>query len=117
METINDDIENDAGIALVMNKDRKLAKKEYGISKFPALGLFKNGAEVDNFVAYDGDLKDVAAVLNWLSDTETMEIAGNQICVFTYIKSGNIMKLIWQIYSIFSTCFLRMNHRSNRARK
>ena len=27
METINDDIENDAGIVLVMNKDRKLAKK------------------------------------------------------------------------------------------
>ena len=87
IETINDDIENDAGIVLVMNKDRKLAKKEYGISKFPALGLFKNGAEAENFVAYDRDLRDVAAVLNWLSDTETMEIAGNQICLFTYIKS------------------------------
>ena len=118
METINDDIENDAGIVLVMNKDRKLAKKEYGISKFPALGLFKNGAEVDNFVVYDGDLRDVAAVLNWLSDTETMEIAGNQICLFTCIKSGvKIMQLIWQIYSICQHTFFRMNHRSNRARK
>ena len=78
IETINDDIENDAGIVLVMNKDRKLAKREYGISKFPALGLFKNGAEADNFAAYDGDLRDVAALLNWLSDPETMEIPGNE---------------------------------------
>ena len=114
METINDDIENDAGIVLVMNKDRKLAKKEYGISKFPALGLFKNGAEVDNFVAYDGDLRDVAAVLNWLSDTETMEIAGIQICFFAYFKT--ILKntfLIWVLYAICSTYLECLNFRSN----
>ena len=76
LETINDDIENDAGIVVVMNKDRKLAKKEYGISKFPALGLFRNGGDAENFVVYEGDLRNVAGLLNWLSDTETMEIPG-----------------------------------------
>ena len=62
-----------------MNKDRKLAKKVYGISKFPAIGLFRNGAEAENFVSYNGDLRNVAGVLNWLSDTETMEIPGIEI--------------------------------------
>ena len=76
IETINDDVESDAGIVFVMSKDRKMAKREYGVSKFPAIGLFRNGPEVNNFVTYDGDIKDVAGLLNWLSDTETMEIPG-----------------------------------------
>ena len=76
LETINDDIENDAGIIIVMNEERKMAKKEYSVSKFPAVGLFKNGGEADHFALYDGDLRDVAGLLNWLSDTETMEIQG-----------------------------------------
>ena len=79
METINDDIEDGAGIILVMNKEKKLAKREYGLSKFPAIGLFRNGADKENFVVYEGDLRDVAGVLNWLSDTETMEIPGSAI--------------------------------------
>ena len=91
IETINDDIENDAGIILVMNQDRRLAKKEYGISKFPALGLFRNGPEADNFVVYDGDLRDVAGLLNWLSDTETMEIPGNKTSL--YAKRLSVGKL------------------------
>ena len=76
LETINDDIENDAGIIIVMNEERKMAKKEYSVSKFPAVGLFKNGGEAEHFALYDGDLRDVAGLLNWLSDTETMEIQG-----------------------------------------
>lgn len=74
-----------------MNQDRKLAKKEYGISKFPALGLFRNGPEADNFVSYDGDLRDVAGLLNWLSDTETMEITGNYLAL--YAGSLNLIRL------------------------
>ena len=79
METINDGIEDGAGIILVMNNEKRLAKREYGVTKFPAIGLFRNGAYKENFVVYEGDLRNVADILNWLSDTETMEIPGNAI--------------------------------------
>ncbi len=79
METINDDIEDGAGIILVMNKEKRLAKREYGVTKFPAIGLFRNGADKENFVMYGGDLRNVADILNWLSDTETMEISGSAV--------------------------------------
>ena len=62
-----------------MNKDTKLAKREYGVTKFPAIGLFRNGGDVNTFMQYEGDLRNTATLLNWLSDTETMEIPGTDI--------------------------------------
>ena len=37
METINDDV-NNVGIEFVKTRERRLAKKEYGVTSFPALG-------------------------------------------------------------------------------
>ena len=51
METINDDV-NNVGIEFVKTRERRLAKKEYGVTSFPALGLFRNG----HFLGFDGDL-------------------------------------------------------------
>ena len=38
----------------------------------PALGLFRNG----HFKQYDGDLNDEKAILDWMSDEETLKIIG-----------------------------------------
>ena len=76
-EDINDDIEDSAGILLVVNRDKRLAKATCGVTKLPALALFKNGA--DHCQVFNGgdDLENVAAAaLNWLTDVETMEIDG-----------------------------------------
>ena len=40
LETINDDV-NNVGIEFVMTREKRLAKKEYGVTSFPALGLFR----------------------------------------------------------------------------
>ena len=76
LETINDDIEDEAGILMVMNDEKRMAKRTYKVSKFPAIGLFKNGGDPENFALYEGDLSDIARILNWLSDVDTIEIPG-----------------------------------------
>ena len=74
IEVINDDIEDSAGILLVKNQDKRMAKRELGVGKLPALVLFKNGME--HHEQYPGDLGDSAALFNWMSDVETLEIDG-----------------------------------------
>ena len=79
-EDINDEIEDSAGILLVMNREKWFATKSCKIQKFPALALYKNGA--DHCVQYPGtfDIEDATdvgvSVLNWLSAVETMDIEG-----------------------------------------
>ena len=51
LETINDDV-NNVGIEFVKTRERRLAKKEYGVTSFPALGLFRNG----HYLGFDADL-------------------------------------------------------------
>ena len=77
-EDINDDIEDSAGILLVVNRERRLAKASCGAVRLPALALFKNGAEhCSLFGGGAADLESSAvAALNWLTDVETMEIDG-----------------------------------------
>ena len=60
------------GIVFVMNPDRLLAYREYNVTAFPAFGLFRNG----HYLAFEGDIKNSAYVLNWLSDMEALEIPG-----------------------------------------
>lgn len=70
LEDIDDNID-DIGISLVTTKDVKFARK-LGIPKLPCVGLFRNG----DFQSFGGDLGNEAAILNWLSDIETLEIPG-----------------------------------------
>ena len=48
--------------------------KEYNVSSFPALGLFRNG----RIAVYPGELESdgAAEVLYWMSDTATLEVPG-----------------------------------------
>ena len=67
METINDDV-NNVGIEFVKTRERRLAKKEYGVTSFPALGLFRNG----HYLGFEGDLTNPIQVrfpifLNWFN--------------------------------------------------
>ena len=55
-----------------MTKDRRLAKREFGVSSFPALGLFRNG----HFLAFVGDMKNTVEVQGWLTDTDALEVEG-----------------------------------------
>ena len=71
LETINDDV-NNVGIEFVMTKDRRLAKREFGVSSFPSLGLFRNG----NFLPYTGDLKNTIEMSGWLTGTDALEVEG-----------------------------------------
>ena len=71
LETINDDV-NNVGIEFVMTKDRRLAKREFGVTSFPALGLFRNG----HFLAFVGDMKNTVEVQGWLTDTDALEVEG-----------------------------------------
>ncbi|QQP55796.1 Putative LOC100161052 [Caligus rogercresseyi] len=73
VETINDEVEN-IGITLVTCKEKQAARTDFGVIKFPSLIFFKNGQE--DFLTYSGDLKDKATLLNWLSDTDNIQIAG-----------------------------------------
>ena len=70
LETINDDV-NNVGIEFVMTREKKLAKKEYGVSSFPALGLFRNG----DYLGFDGDISRPVEVVNWLTGTDALEVA------------------------------------------
>ena len=58
METINDDV-NNVGIEFVKTRERRLAKKEYGVTSFPALGLFRNG----HYLGFEGDLTNPIQVI------------------------------------------------------
>ena len=48
--------------------------KEYNVTSFPALGLFRNG----HVAVYPGELESdsAAEVLYWMSDTATLEVPG-----------------------------------------
>ena len=70
LEYIDDNID-DLGISMVTTKDVRYARR-LGIQKLPCIGLFRNG----NFQVFDGDLSSEVSILNWLSDTETLEIPG-----------------------------------------
>ena len=69
LETINDDV-NNVGIEFVMTKDKRLAKREYGVPSFPALGLFRNG----HYLAFDGNINDPVDIVNWLTGTDALEV-------------------------------------------
>jgi hypothetical protein len=71
METINDDV-NNVGIEFVMTKEKRLAKKEYGVGSFPTLGLFRNG----DFIVFEGDLTNPIEIINWLGGTDALEVEG-----------------------------------------
>ena len=71
METINDDV-NNVGIEFVKTRERRLAKKEYGVTSFPALGLFRNG----HFLGFEGELANPMQVINWLGGTDVLEVEG-----------------------------------------
>ncbi len=71
LETINDDV-NNVGIEFVMTREKRLAKKEYGVGSFPALGLFRNG----HFLTFDGDISNPVAIVNWLTGTDALEVDG-----------------------------------------
>ena len=62
---------DDLGISMVTTKDVGYARR-LGIQKLPCVGLFRNG----HFQIYDGDITSEVAILNWLSDIETLEIPG-----------------------------------------
>eukprot|EP00092_Neocalanus_flemingeri_P058940 GFUD01070340.1.p1 GENE.GFUD01070340.1~~GFUD01070340.1.p1 ORF type:complete len:2430 (-),score=751.56 GFUD01070340.1:121-7410(-) len=86
LEDIDDNVD-DIGISMVTTKDVKFARK-LGIPKLPCIGLFRNG----DFQTFSGDLNSEVAILNWLSDIETLEIAG----VIEEVNSdmlGNIIRL------------------------
>jgi len=86
LEDIDDNVD-DIGISMVTTKDVKFARK-LGIPKLPCIGLFRNG----DFQMYSGNLGSEVAILNWLSDIETLEIPG----VIEEVNSdmlGNIIKL------------------------
>jgi hypothetical protein len=85
LEDIDDNVD-EIGISMVTTKDVKYARK-LGIQKLPCIGLFRcsiinkflfdyfflrNG----DFQSFTGDLKSEVAILNWLSDIETLEIPG-----------------------------------------
>ena len=70
LEDIDDNVD-DIGISMVTTKDVKFARR-LGIPKLPCVGLFRNG----DFQAFDGDLTSEVAILNWLSDIDTIEIPG-----------------------------------------
>lgn len=57
------------GIMLVTTEQRDLAKS-YGVSYFPALGLFRNG----DYAAFEGDLNDELAILEWATDPDTLDV-------------------------------------------
>jgi thioredoxin-related protein len=73
LEDISDEAKS-LGIILVKDEERTLAFREYNVTSFPSLGLFRNG----HILLYPGDAKSdgAAEVLNWLSDTATIEVPG-----------------------------------------
>ncbi len=57
---------------LVTTEERELARQQQEVrGGLPALGLFRNGGE---FAAYEGDLNDPVAVLDWLTDRRTLQV-------------------------------------------
>jgi hypothetical protein len=72
LETINDDI-NNIGIEFVMAKEKKLARQLCAMAAFPAIALFRNGGHC---TVFPGSLDSEVAILNWISDTETIEVEG-----------------------------------------
>ncbi|UYV76046.1 hypothetical protein LAZ67_13002327 [Cordylochernes scorpioides] len=68
LENIDDDLD-DFGIHIVKTSDSGVAKR-YGLKSFPALVYYRN----QNPLVYDGNLRDEAAVLEWLTDEDTREL-------------------------------------------
>ncbi|CAG0892261.1 unnamed protein product [Darwinula stevensoni] len=68
LENIDDETD-DLGIQFVTTDDLDVAKK-YGVSKFPAIVLFRNGEPL----LYDGPLDDEDQVLAWATDPENLEV-------------------------------------------
>ena len=52
-------------------RDVRYARR-LGIQRLPCIGIFRNGL----YQSYAGDLGSELAILNWLSDIETLEIPG-----------------------------------------
>ncbi|KAK8786612.1 hypothetical protein V5799_023615 [Amblyomma americanum] len=65
-----DDESDDHGIIIVTTDDTKLAKKQAGVTRLPAIVLFRNGQPVH----YKGDLMDEDAILKWMTSEETLDI-------------------------------------------
>ncbi|XP_075553237.1 hulk isoform X4 [Dermacentor variabilis] len=65
-----DDESDDHGIIIVTTDDTKLAKKQAGVTRLPAIVLFRNGQPVH----YKGDLMDEDEILKWMTSEETLDI-------------------------------------------
>uniref|UniRef100_A0A147BH45 Putative thioredoxin/protein disulfide isomerase n=1 Tax=Ixodes ricinus TaxID=34613 RepID=A0A147BH45_IXORI len=65
-----DDESDDHGIIIVTTDDTKLAKKQAGVTRLPAIVLFRNGQPVH----YKGDLMDEDAILKWMTSEEVLDI-------------------------------------------
>nr|XP_037282147.1 uncharacterized protein LOC119175058 isoform X1 [Rhipicephalus microplus] len=65
-----DDESDDHGIIIVTTDDTKLAKKQAGVTRLPAIVLFRNGQPVH----YKGDLMDEDEILRWMTSEETLDI-------------------------------------------
>ncbi|XP_064488753.1 uncharacterized protein LOC135400775 isoform X2 [Ornithodoros turicata] len=65
-----DDESDDHGIITVTTDDTKFAKKQAGVTKLPAIVLFRNGQPVH----YKGDLMDEEALLKWVTSEEVLDI-------------------------------------------
>ena len=70
LENIDDNVD-ELGISLVTTRDVKYARR-LGIQRLPCIGIFRNGL----YQSYTGDINSELAILNWLSDIETLEIPG-----------------------------------------
>jgi hypothetical protein len=86
LENIDDNVD-ELGISLVTTRDVRYARR-LGIQRLPCIGIFRNGL----YQSYTGDVNSELAILNWLSDIETLEIPG----VIEEVNSdmlGNIIRL------------------------
>jgi hypothetical protein len=70
LENIDDNVD-ELGISLVTTRDVRYARR-LGIQRLPCIGIFRNGL----YQSYTGDVNSELAILNWLSDIETLEIPG-----------------------------------------
>ncbi|GFY48898.1 protein disulfide-isomerase [Trichonephila inaurata madagascariensis] len=75
-ESVLEELENidaftdDYGIQMVKTQDSSIARR-YGVKQFPALIFFRN----EHPLVYKGDLNSEEAVLDWILDDNTLELA------------------------------------------
>ncbi|XP_022652688.1 uncharacterized protein LOC111260507 isoform X2 [Varroa jacobsoni] len=65
-----DDESDDHGVVFVTTDDTKFARKTAGVTKLPAIVLFRNGQPM----VYKGDMEDEDELLRWLTSEDTLDI-------------------------------------------